>query len=180
MEVQGVVTDSLTGQPVAGATVELRGMVTLTDGNGIFTFYTAQGIDTAQVIASGYEPYAHLVPITWSTGAGSPIHLRPRRLGPVPTRCRVSSEGFSATIVDLQGRLTAEEWAQGYASLFDPAPPPVTPSSVWQYQALDSIQARVSFAMASTATFNSFWQLEDARARLFRGYCPVTKVTGTN
>ncbi len=34
----GVVTDSQTGQPVAGVTVNLGGVTTITDSNGVYAF----------------------------------------------------------------------------------------------------------------------------------------------
>lgn len=175
VEVQGIVFDSVTSAPVSGATVSLRGTVTLTDTNGAFVMQVSPGIDTATVVATSYEPYAHFVPVTWTSGAGSPVHFRLRRVGPFPVRCTVGPQGFTATIVDLQGRLTAAEWASRTVILFDPAPPAVTTGSGWQYEALDSLQAGVGYADGSTRITNSYWVLTDGRAKQFRGYCPVTK-----
>jgi len=55
--VQGRVVERFTKRPVAGATVNVGGNITYTDGNGNFTVETSQGRQDLQITANGYHPW---------------------------------------------------------------------------------------------------------------------------
>ncbi|MDE6271005.1 MAG: carboxypeptidase-like regulatory domain-containing protein, partial [Muribaculaceae bacterium] len=54
-ELCGTVTDSATGEPVAGAIVKSRKTFTTTDTNGYFSLKSETGVDSVSFRCMGYE-----------------------------------------------------------------------------------------------------------------------------
>ena len=114
----GVVFNDYTGEPIAGATVQLGSARADTDAAGKFEFAFWSESDTLQVAVAGYEPAAIALasqpePASGQSGAVVNIALRPNTVAgvvrdtytsePIVGATVRSAEGLSAT-TDAEGR----------------------------------------------------------------------------
>lgn len=168
--IQGLVIDSITQAPIPGVNVAIAGKFTTTDAAGTFTLPAVAGTVTATAHVQGYEPFTQGFPIP-ATEASSVIELQLRRLAPIAIRCQLGSAGFSAVVVDLQGRKSLERWSQSTLTLVTPAGSRTIPAPSWGYHALDYLKWLVTIPDASPSTIRADWVLFDSQGDAYRGSC---------
>ena len=168
--IQGLVIDSISEAPVPGVNVAIGGKFATTDAAGTFTLPAVAGTVTATAHAQGYEPFTEGFPIP-AAEASSVIELQLRRLAPIAIQCRLGSAGFSAVVVDLQGRKTLERWSQSTLTLVTPAGSRTIPAPGWGYHALDYLKWLVTIPDASPSTVRADWVLFDSQGDAYRGSC---------
>lgn len=165
--IHGTVFDSVTGIPLVGTAVAIQGQFVTTDAEGAYAVTVATGANRISVSVAGFEPLSRTVTV----GPERSFDLPLRRLAPFPTQCQLSDQGFSAVVVDLQGRKSLERWSQSTLTLRAANGDRVIDALSWDYTPLDTYRWRVSIPDADSTTFRADWLLYDNTGDLFHGSC---------
>ena len=168
--IQGIAIDSVTLAALPGVKVAIAGKFATTDQAGAFTLPAVAGTVSATASAQGYERFTHDFTIP-ATQASSTIELPLRRLAPIPLRCELGSAGFTAIVVDLQGRKSLERWTQSSLTLVTPTGSRTISAVRWGYHALDYLKWLVTIPDASPSTIRADWVLFDSQGDAYRGSC---------
>lgn len=171
--VQGAVYDSLTRAPVAGVLVAIQQQFFPTDDGGRYQALVPVGTTTISVSAPGYERFSRIIDVE----PGRDFDLPLRRLAPYPTSCEYSPEGFSAIVIDLQGRKSLERWTQSTLTLVTPTTTRTIGAIDWGYTPLDTYRWQVTIDDADSATTRVDWKLFDSEGDLYSGSCEPVHVS---
>lgn len=165
--IRGQVIDSLTRAPVAGVNVGIGGKALWTDAEGFFTGQVAVGPTDIRVAALAFEPARVGVVV----GPLDEFVVRLRRLAPIALDCEMGPGGFTAFIVDLQGRKSVERWTQSSMTLISPTSRRIIGARQWGYLPLDILRWRISIPDADPEVTQVDWVLYDNEGHLYQGSC---------
>jgi hypothetical protein len=100
-----IVTDQVTGSPIAGASVSLNGLVLNTAANGesVFTSNVFIGNNSVVVLAAGYEPRRITLPVQGAQAVTLPVMLAKAGSGGDRTQTYIVPAGVYALDVTLSG-----------------------------------------------------------------------------
>jgi hypothetical protein len=172
----GIVFDSVTQVRLAGVTVGMGGKFAVTDADGSFSLPVAPGANSIHVTVAGYEAFATTVTV----GQKVAFDIGLRRLAPFPLSCELSTDGFHAVIVDLQGRKSLERWSESSLTLVTPTQQRTIGALGWRYQGLDYLRWEVTIPDADPAITRADWILYDSQGDAYRGSCePIPVVSDT-
>lgn len=165
--VSGVVTDSLSGAVLPGATVVSGRYLTDADAEGRWSLTLPAGAVTVSTGPTGYERSA----ITLDLRTNAFITFKTRRLAPLVRACEREGQYVRAQVLDLQGRKTVERWQRSEAFVLDPAGTYRIGAPAWYYRAVDYITWEVTIGPVAAETATIRWNVYDAEGHGYAGIC---------
>ena len=133
--VTGVVTDSLTREPVANAIVAGMDSATTTGLDGAFRVALRKEDDELKVLAYRYQEFR----VASQVPPKQHYDIQIIRLVPTLIACRIENDSVRATIVDLQGRKTMNRGNGSIVTLQSPAGSVTLTAWDWVWRAVDPL-----------------------------------------